>query len=371
MKPIPTIPISLRAGSRKVSISLVLLLGGLLLSACTGAASTASSWPGLTVDGDTAYLAYNQHVYAINLGNGSEKWRFPAEGNARLSFFAPPVLTPDGQLLAGSYSNVLYSIDPKNGQQKWEFKEAKNRYVGSPLVTEKGIFAPTASEELYHLNLEGNLQWTFTTEGPQWSQPVADPDCTCIYVGSMDHYLYAINAETGMQEWRSEKLSGSIVGTPTLSPEGVLYVGTFNKEMIAIDAKSGKTVWRSPTSGWVWSGPVLKEGSLYFGDINGTFYHLNAADGSVTWSIKPDGPIIGAPFVDEERIYFGTENGTLLAIDLNGNTLWTATFSGKIYTAPVRVGDRILVAPFGTKEILVAVDLSGAQVWSFTPETKK
>lgn len=371
MKPFQHIPTPPRPDASKVMLVMLLLIASLLLSGCTGAASTASSWPGLSVEGDTAYLAYNQHVYAINVGNGSEKWRFPEEASAHTSFFAAPVLTPDGQLLAGSYSNILYSLDPANGVQKWEFTEANNRYVASPLVTLKGIYAPTAGDKLFHLDMDGKVKWTFPTEGPQWSHPVADPDCTCIYLGAMDQYVYAIDADTGEQKWRSEKLNGSIVSTPTLSPEGVLYVGTFHSEMLALDAETGKLIWRSPTSGWVWSSPVLVDSTLYFGDINGTFYAMSATDGSVTWSITPDGPILGAPLVDGERIYFGTESGTLLAVDLQGNTQWTASFNGKIYTAPVRNGEHLLVAPFGAPEILVAVDLDGQQVWSFTPEKKK
>ena len=350
---------------------LIVLVGASLVSSCTGAASTANSWPGLTVDEDTAYVAYNQHVYAVNLNDGKEKWRFPPEANNSISFFAPPVLTPDGQLLAGSYSNILYSIDPATGQEKWQFKDSLDRYLASPLATIQGIFAPTASESLYRLDLSGKLQWTFTTDGPQWSQPVPDDSCNCIYLASMDHYLYAVDTQTGSQKWKSEKLGGSIVGKPALSPEGTLFVGTFGKEFLAVDGGNGRIIWRVAADGWVWAGPVYANDRLYVGDLAGNFYALDATTGNTIWKIQPDGPIVGSPIITEEMIYFGTEAGSMVAVDLEGNTVWTKTFKGKIYSSPVLTSNQILFSPFQADEILIALDFEGNQDWVFIPENKK
>src|SRR3990170_1901831 len=78
---------------------LTLAILTILLSGCAGGgATTASSWPGLTLDEETAYLAYNTFVYAIQLSNGSLKWRYPSEANRTASFYADPALSPDGQL---------------------------------------------------------------------------------------------------------------------------------------------------------------------------------------------------------------------------------------------------------------------------------
>src|SRR5574341_2699026 len=76
--------------SKHFFILFTLLFLSLSLSACAGGAATAaSSWPGLTVDGETAYLAYNQHVYAINVADGKEKWRFPPEASNKRTTFIP------------------------------------------------------------------------------------------------------------------------------------------------------------------------------------------------------------------------------------------------------------------------------------------
>lgn len=83
-----------------------------MLSACAGAANTATSWPGLTVDDQFAYVAYNTQVYAVDLSNGKEVWRFPDEPDNSVTFFADPELTDDGQLIVGGYDFNLYSLEP-------------------------------------------------------------------------------------------------------------------------------------------------------------------------------------------------------------------------------------------------------------------
>jgi len=354
--------------SSKTLILMIFL--AISLSACAGGGVTAaSSWPGIIVEGETAYLSYNQHVYAINISDGKEKWRFPSEANSKISFYAAPILTSDGQLLAGGYDHVLYSLDPEKGTENWSFKEAKNRYVGSPLASETGIFAPTADDHLYALDLKGQLSWSFQTQGAQWAAPVTDPGCKCVYLASMDHRLYAIDSQTGKAKWQTNDLGGSMVGTPAYSPDGMLYIGTFNSEMVAVNAESGGILWQKPTDGWVWGGPALKEGKLYFGDLSGSFYAMET-NGSIDWKIKPDGPIAQTPLLAEEAIYFTTQAGSIYAIDYAGKIRWNQTIGGKLYTRPALAGDKILVAPTGLDAYLIALDTNGTQVWQFIPEKK-
>jgi len=353
---------------------LTLAILTILLSGCAGGgATTASSWPGLTLDEETAYLAYNTFVYAIQLSNGSLKWRYPSEANRTASFYADPALSPDGQLIVGGYNHVLYSLDPKTGNMMWDFLQAKNRYIASPLVSEQGIFAPNSDDKLYALDLSGNLRWTFNTNGESWARPVSGQACDCIYLASMDHHLYALDRADGSVIWQSEDLGGAIVGIPALSETGSLYIGTFNSELLALNSLNGKILWRVPTEDWVWSGPTLAGDRLFVGDLAGNFYALNAGNGGTIWQLTPgqlDGPIVGSPLVIDDSIYFGSESGTLYALDTSGAIQWTQTTGGKIYTSPKQAGDLILVAPIQSEELLIAFDRDGAKKWAFVPEPK-
>ncbi len=358
--------------SRTFLISLFILIA-VFLSACSGAAGVATSWPGLTVDsnGETAYLADNTQVYAINLSNGSEKWRYPEEADNKITFFAPPVMTSDGQLLIASYDHNLYSVNPENGQPNqgnWPFTGSKNLLITSPLVTDEGIYVPSSDKHLYAMDLNGNLLWSFETGDSLWATPAQLNGG--IIQPSMDHYLYSLDPQTGNQIWKSEDLQGALVGKPTVGPEGTLYLGSFSREMLAINGATGRVLWRTPTTGWVWAGPAYSDGTLYFGDLAGSFYALDAANGNIRWQIQNEqGPISDQPLVLDGAVYFTTENGTLNVVDAsNGNPKWNKPVGGRLLAAPVRAGDRILVTPVGADALLYAFDINGNQQWSFTPD---
>jgi outer membrane protein assembly factor BamB len=356
---------------RLIIIPLLIALFSLLLNACSGAASIPTGWPGLSTDGETAFLADNQSVYAINLNNGNEKWRYPAQPSVKISFYAPPALTPDGQLLVGGYDNVLRSLNPANGQENWTFTGADNRFINNPLITAQGIFAPTGGKHLYALDMKGNVKWSFATEGALWAQPIASPDGSTIYLPSMDHRLYAIDTQNGTLKWRTDKLNASIAGTPVLSDNGMLYVGTFASELVKIDPSTHKSISIVKTDGWVWGGPIFKGGMLYFGDLSGKFYVVDLANEKVVWSVQPDKGIVGSPLVTDTAVYFGTESGTLFAYDLKGNLSWNKPFSGSIYTTPLQIGDKILVALYKSDSLLAAMNSGGNMVWTFIPAKKQ
>jgi len=343
-----------------------------LLAGCTGGAAITTSWPGITVDtnNDTVYVSFNTHIYAVNLGNGTEKWRFPAKADKNITFFAESTLTDDGQLITGAYNNVLYSINPENGNQNWTFNASENRYVGGALYSNNNIFAPSSDNNLYTITLDGNLRWQATTGHSLWATPVSDGEY--VYQPSMDHHLYIYDIETGNEVWKSEDLGGTMIAQPLLSSEGVLYQGTFGNEIIALDTINREILWRFPTQGWVWSAPVLDDGKLFFGDLEGIVYAVNAADGSLVWKIQPDISdncgVFGRPLVVEDSLYFASRTGILYSVDKsNGSPKWSKPFEAQFFSNLVQTEDMILLSAHKSDALVIAVDLNGNQRWSFIP----
>lgn len=346
---------------------IIAVLGLALLTSACGSGFGASSWPGLTLSADssTVYVAYNQHVYALQVENGIQRWRFPTEAENGVSFFAPPTLTEDGQLLVGGYNNTLYSLSPdNNGNLNWSFDIASNRYIGSPQANGEGFFAPNADRHLYALSNAGELQWTFPSDEALWAQPAYDGER--LYLPAIDHMLYAVDAQDGRAIWEQD-LDGSVVGRPALSDGGILYVGTFGQEVIALDSSNGRILWRTATNGWVWSGPTLADGVVYVADLEGTVFALNAETGRELWQVSADGAITGSPLVAFDHIYVGTENGQLLSIDLDGRIQWTQTLEGQLYSSPLAAGDLILLGTVDVDHIVTAVDQNGQVQWTFLP----
>jgi len=345
-----------------------------LLSACAGGGVATQSWPGLTVDVEagTAYLAHKTHVYAVNLDNGTQKWRFPVEPDNKITFFAPPALTEDGQLIVGSYDKVLYSLNPENGQQNWTFDGSQDLYIAGPLVNGERIYAPSSDSNLYVLDYDGELLWTFGTEFEQWATPSIEGNT--LYLPSMDHVVYALDAQSGDLLWTSEDLGGALAGTPPFEEQSALYIGTLNSEMVALNNQNGEILWRIPTEGWVWSGPALDKDVLYFGDMTGTFYSIDANSGSNNWQPYMLGSenkqgITGTPLVTEDTIYIGSENGVFTALNSDGGSLrWSKTIDGKLFQGPVSADDLILIAPADSDPVLIAMDYDGNQKWAFVPQ---
>jgi eukaryotic-like serine/threonine-protein kinase len=352
---------------KKFLLLLTFGLLSLLLTACSGSAFVPSGWTGVTVDENVAYVAHNQYVYAVDIPSGTQVWQFPDRGQAARTYFAAPQFTSDrGQLLVSSYNSTLYSLNPDTRQEVWAL-ETGDRLIDAPLVTSRGIYLPSSDRILYALDFNRNIQWTYRTQGSLWAQPAASADESIIYLTSMDHQIYALNAENGNLVW-SQNLGGAIVGSPKLSEDGAtLYTGSFSKAMYALNAQTGDVLWSTPTDGWVWSGPALYQDRLYFGDVSGFIYAVDAAQGTIIWQQRPDGPIASTPLVNAEGVFVGNESGTVVALDHEGALLWTQGVGGPIFTTPVEAGEVILVAPMNTDHRLVALNRNGTQRWLFTP----
>jgi outer membrane protein assembly factor BamB len=358
---------------RNILILLLLLLG-LTLSACSGRSFIPTSWPGITVQEDTLYVAYNNHIYTVN-ASGREESRIPEEADRALTFFAPPSLTADGQLVVGSYNNQLYSFDPQSGRENWVFPN-NNRFIAGLLEVDGLTIAPNADGQVYAVDANGQNAWTFSpNEDPRDNKPIfAAPvmNGDNLYVVSMDHFLYALDPATGSLSWKLD-LGGTAVSTGILSEDqSMLYIGTFESVMLGIDIESQSIAWEFKTDEWVWASPTLVDGILYFGDLGGTLYALDTTSPSdPVWTLSTDGSITGAPLVTEDTIYTVTEGGTFYAVNLEGIIRWTETGFGedaKLYGSPIALGDLIVFSAVDADALLIAYTTNGQAQWQYMPE---
>lgn len=343
----------------------ITLLVGLLLSACSGAA-VVNTWPGLSADDNTVYLAYQTGVFAVNATNGSMLWRFPAQAEGGKSFYAPPVIA-EGQMIVGDYTNTLYSLNPSSGAQNWKFQREPGHFVASSQVVNGITLAPSSDNNLYALDQNGSLRWSFETENMLWAQPVSDGDL--VYLPAMDHKLYALRLSDGSEVWRVD-LGGSLISSPTLE-DGVLYVNTMDGKTHAVNAQDGQVVWDLVIGEQIWASPIFHEGNLYFGSSVGTIYALSAdatvsADARVLWKVSITNPVIGTGVLIPDGLVFTTEAGDVHAVNFSGETLWTQKVNGKLYSTPVLVNDTLVVAATEGDALLTAYNLDGGQKWVFT-----
>jgi outer membrane protein assembly factor BamB len=349
---------------RLILISL-LAIGALALSACSGQ-GVSNNWHGLTADAERAYIANSAFVYAVDLKTGSEAWRYPAESDSKLLFFATPVLTADGQLLIGSAgtNHPFVSIDPATGKENWTESFAKGAWLASPLVLNEKIYAPNTDGFLYTLDMNGKeAADPINLGGALWASPATDG--ALLYVTSLDHQFHIINPTEGVISDPID-LGGAAPSSPAVGADGV-YVGSFASTIEFIQS-NGKHEVIATAENWIWGSPVFDSETLYYADLDGKIYSLDLATGSQNWDVvQPDGPIVASLLVAGDHLYVATEAGTLVALDREGKTVWEKTVGAKIYTTPVLSGDLILVAPYQGEFVLAAYDMEGKQAWTFTP----
>jgi hypothetical protein len=93
-----------------------------------------------------------------------------------------------------------------------------------------------------------------------------------VYVGSTDGKLYAVNADSGDQEWSYS--IGSNVRSPTIAG-GTVYVGANDNNLHAVDADSGSKQWAYSTGGGIYSPPTVSDGIVYFGSGDDNIYAVD------------------------------------------------------------------------------------------------
>jgi outer membrane protein assembly factor BamB len=394
----------LKLSIRNLRWVLLALILTLTLTGCSGRRLGSTSWPGVVVNGNIAYIAYGQEFFAVDPDGQEEIWRLPAEDDLdpQVTYYAPLAVT-DGLLVVGGYDSVLYGVDRETQAISWNFNRATGRYIGGPVVEGDRVYAATAGNELFALNLEAlselgavdkadenrrnretaAVEWEFQAEQGFWSAPLLAGDA--LYIGSLDHYVYALASENGDLLWKTE-LPGAIAGTPLLSEDGSpLYVGNFDYHLYALDPATGDQLWQVEAANWVWGEPVQVGNLLYFGDLDGFLYAVQAKTGELVWSQQLADAIRSGPTYDPERniLYVtarkeislggGVTRGLVLALDLETNEiLWERPTTDAIYTSPVPLGDMLLVAPAQGDVLLHVLDVEkGAVEWDFTPHAEE
>lgn len=348
--------------NRTKIIILAILLGALSLSACTGALGT-NSWPGVSAYQDTVYLAYSTGVFSIRITDGSLIWRYPAKADNKMQFYAAPSLVGN-LVVVGDYAGTLSAINTQTGENQWDFTEATGRWIASVGDVNDTILAPSSDENLYALDLQGNLKWTFEQSTQAlWSQPVSDG--TYAYQASMDHNLYAIDLQNGTEVWKVE-LNGAMVYKPSLQ-DGVLYAATLADDVVAIRTSDHQMLWDFKTNGEVWGTPVIDQNVVYFGDLTGTVFAVDAQTGTMKWKVDAGSPIAGSLAITPSGVVAAAESGDVIMLGFDGTKQWTRNISGTVYGNMAVGSNQIIVPITGGDNLLTAFDFQGNQIWNFVP----
>ncbi len=125
-------------------------------------------------------------------------------------------------------------------------------------------------EQILNANTASHLvkKWAFQTGSFVHSSPAVVDGV--VYVGSKDHNVYALDAQSGKQRWVFPT-EGMVDSSPAVV-NGMVYVGSNDKNVYAIDVQSGQKKWAFSTMHWVSSSPTVVNNVVYVGSWDGNLY---------------------------------------------------------------------------------------------------
>ena len=206
--------------------------------------------------------------------------------------------------------------------------------------------------------------WTFTTEDE--IRGTATYHEGIIYVGSYDHNLYALAADSGDFIWKYAA-EGGIVSKPAINDNKV-YFGSTDMYVHAVSTRGGKKVWVQSTDGPIYSSPAIAEGHLFIGSDDEHLHVLNLMAGREAWSVNLGSSVRSSPLVVNELVYVGSDNGEIQCYDFSGNIKWRAAAKRSVTASPYYHDNVIYITALDG--VLYAIDAkSGWVIWRFRMES--
>ncbi len=229
--------------------------------------------------------------------------------------------------------------------------------------------ADTGSNDPGRLVQDPSLLWSFSTGGWVVTAPAVAEGV--VYIGSDDHNLYALTADTGELLW-SFATGDVIRSTPTVV-DGRVFFGSNDNHVYALDAATGEELWRYDTGGWVQYSPAVGVGRVYFGassEGDRRVHAIDAASGEVAWISAHPFPI-GAehtPTPIGDRLYAqGAEYGEFYALDAaTGETAWQAEVGGYVESGPVMIDGVVYLTVIN--QAYAFNEMTGDVIWEVNTE---
>jgi outer membrane protein assembly factor BamB len=237
------------------------------------------------------------------------------------------------------YDDNRHDADGEQPKEEWRFGGASAQYsVWRPAIGPDGtIYASALDSNLYALNKDGSVKWTYSLGVPPGGNndymPGVDPDTGTIYSDVFGDKLVAINPD-GSFKW-DFYMDSDVDSTPVVGPDGTIYFGTDGTAfaLFALNP-NGTEKWNFPTGWEVDNVPALNSDAsvVYFVatdpdtlNNNAILYAVNTADGSFRWQfplLAENNELTSSPTVDtkgtadpnDDVIYVGDDDWYVYAL---------------------------------------------------------
>jgi len=271
--------------------------------------------PLIAPDG-TIYVTDDTSLIAAS-PNGALLWSLPVYQGSAYSYYgeSSPALGTDGTIYVGSFDNQLYAVNP-NGTVKWTFKTGSIIYSSPSIAADGTIYIGSDDCKLYAINPDSSLKWQYTTNGHVTSTAAIATDGT-VYFVSKDSTLYAVD-QNGTLKWTAyvemSASEDSDFHSPLIDANGTVYFGD--------DADTGQLQAFDPdgTRRWIFyasddfesCAALASDGTLYIASLNGNLYAIGGNSGP-QYTLTPSAGANGAIYPSTPQLVSDGTNFTFTA----------------------------------------------------------
>ncbi|MFD2516429.1 outer membrane protein assembly factor BamB family protein [Salinimicrobium flavum] len=215
----------------------------------------------------------------------------------------------------------------------------------------------------------------------------SDIEGTSVFMKDSRHtaYYHSSSVKNKPEILWKVKTGAQVISSPVLVDD-VVYIGSEDHFLYAIDAANGAVKWKYQTKGPVNSTPAVAQGKVMFLSYDGNFYALDQTDGKVVWTFKTGGEskfkvkdyfngsfqpdfwdfYLSSANVLDNKVYFGSSDSHVYALDIEtGDLVWSYKTGASVHSSPAIWENSVVVGSWDSK--VYSLDAhTGKENWSYT-----
>jgi outer membrane protein assembly factor BamB len=280
------------------------------------------------------------------------------------SSFAATAIIADGVVFVGDLDGTLYALDLKDGLEKWRY-QIEGSFHAAAAVRAAIVFAPDGQGRLHALDaVTGRRRWVYETESGAEINSSPTFYKGNVLFGSQDATLYCLDIETGREVW-THAIDDQIRSTPTIAGNRTFLAGCDSK-LHVVDLDTGKGVAAVDIRDQTGSTPAVLGDLVYFGTEGGSFFAIDWKKAEVVWTYRDEVhmlPYRSSAAVTREAIVFGGRDKFVRAVSpATGDPIWEFATRGRVDGSPIIAGQRVYIGSADGR-FYVLDRASGALVW--------
>jgi outer membrane protein assembly factor BamB len=172
-------------------------------------------------------------LHALGLKDGAVRWTFDTEGTKldsakfgydRRTIQSSPAVA-NGVVYFGARDGWVYAVDAGDGKERWRYDHHISWIITSPAVAD-GVVYDASSDGAFVQALnasDGTERWRTKTGAPLWSSPAICGGV--LYIGDHNGFLHALDRTTGNPLWFFRS-AGDILSSPVVSGNLVIFASS-------------------------------------------------------------------------------------------------------------------------------------------------